>query len=80
MTSLKYTLELLNQSTTPRSMICIFPQGELQPWDPQNIKFKPGIDWLINKYQNPINLVPLAIRPEFLDDQLPHLFFAQTQC
>ena len=75
LTSLKYTLELLDLPTTPKSMVCIFPQGELQPWNPNGLKFKPGIDWIIRKWENPINIVPLAIRPEFLEDQLPQLFF-----
>lgn len=75
LTSLQYTLELLNQPTTPKSMVCIFPQGELQSWNPKGIKFKPGIDWLIKKWANPINIVPMAIRAEFLEDQLPQLFF-----
>ena len=75
LTSLKYTLELLEQPTTPKSMVCIFPQGELQPWNPCTLKFKPGIEWLIRKLKNPVNLIPLAIRTEFLEDQLPELFF-----
>jgi hypothetical protein len=74
-TSLKYTLELLDRPTTPKSMVCIFPQGELQSWNPREIKFKPGIDWIIKKRENAVNLVPLAIRAEFLEDQLPQLFF-----
>ena len=75
LTSLKYTLELLNLTTAPKPMICIFPQAELQPWNPQKLKFKPGIEWIIKKWHKPVNLVPLAMRAEFLDDQLPHLFF-----
>lgn len=75
LTSMKYTLELLDQPTSPKSMVCIFPQGELQSWNPQGLRFKSGIDWLIRKWESPINLIPLAIRAEFLDDQLPQLFF-----
>ncbi|MEJ2052909.1 MAG: lysophospholipid acyltransferase family protein [Calditrichaceae bacterium] len=75
LTSLKYTLEILNEPASPKSLVCIFPQGELQPWHPKGLKFKPGIEWIIRKWQKPVNLIPLAMRAEFLDDQLPRLFF-----
>lgn len=75
LTSLKYTLDLLKESTSPKSMVCIFPQGELQPWDPERMTFMPGVEWIIKKWNNPVNLVPLAIRVEFLEHQLPHVFF-----
>ncbi|HEM48974.1 MAG TPA: hypothetical protein ENO27_02070 [Caldithrix sp.] len=42
LTSLKYTLELLNLSIVPKPMVCIFPQAELQPWNPQKLSSNPA--------------------------------------
>lgn len=73
--SLQYTVELLEKNLTPRPMICIFPQGELNPWGIRPLNFKQGIEWIIKKYGNSVNLLPLAIRTEFLEEQLPDTFF-----
>lgn len=73
--SLRYSVELLKLPCVPPSCVCIFPQGRLEPWQTENIHFENGFEWIIQHYQNPINIVPLAIRCEFLSDQRPHAFF-----
>jgi hypothetical protein len=77
--SLQYTIELMSLETKPRSMICIFPQGELQPWNPAKVEFKSGIEWLIKKYNRPLNLVPLAIRCELMELRTPEVFFSAPE-
>jgi len=70
--SLKYTLELLQRD---KSMVCIFPQGELKPWHVHPIKLKRGIDWIFRNLDHPVNILPLAMRIEFLNQQRPDVFF-----
>jgi len=77
--SLEYTVDLMSLQTKPRSMICIFPQGELQPWNPGIVQFKSGIEWLIKKYEKPVNLVPLGIRCELKELQTPEVFFSAPE-
>lgn len=71
--SLRYTVKLLNQHPPP--MICIFPQGELLPWGRRPLAYRSGIEWIINKYNQPVNVVQLAIATQFLGEQLPEAFF-----
>lgn len=73
--SLMYTVKLLDNADNPLPMICIFPQGELEPWGKRPLQFKRGIDWIIRAYKNPINLLPLAMRIEHTGEQLPEAFF-----
>lgn len=74
--SMKYTLKILQKNSPTKLLFCIFPQGQLTPNRKRPIQFKPGIDWLIKKYEKSINLIPLAIQIEFLDNQLPEVFLS----
>jgi hypothetical protein len=73
--SLHYSVSLLRQKPMPRPMLCIFPQGDLQPWDARPLNYKRGLEWLLQKYAQPVNILPLAIRVEFLGEQRPEVFF-----
>jgi 1-acyl-sn-glycerol-3-phosphate acyltransferase len=72
--SLHYTSSLLEAKTNPKSLICLFPQGELNPWTSEKIEFKPGLDWIIRKFKKPLNLIMLAIRCEFLKKKHAEVF------
>ena len=72
--SLSYTVSLLNQSTTPPPLICIFPQGELLPWEIRPLGYQRGLEWISCRYGDMVNLLPLAIRLEFKDEQRPEVF------
>ena len=73
--SLNYSVSLLQQKLIPRPMLCLFPQGDLQPWDTRPLAYKRGLEWLLQKYAEPVNLLPLVIRIEFLGEQRPEVFF-----
>ena len=75
--SLRYTLSILEneQITNHPSLICIFPQGELQPFHKNPLEFKGGLEWLIKKYGEEVQILLLAMRIEFLEEQFPHVFF-----
>jgi len=72
--SLSYTVSLLNQSTIPRPLVCIFPQGELLPWEIRPLGYQKGLEWVLCRYGDIVNLLPLAIRLEFKDEQRPEVF------
>ncbi|MDZ7401872.1 MAG: lysophospholipid acyltransferase family protein [candidate division KSB1 bacterium] len=70
--SLNYTVELLQKKNV---MITIFPQGILLPWGKRPLNFKKGIEAIIQLYQKPINILPLAIRAEYGGEQRAEVFF-----
>lgn len=72
--SLSYTVSLLNQPVVPRSLVCIFPQGELLPWATRPLGYQKGLEWILYRYGKMVNLLPLAIRLEFKDAQRPEVF------
>lgn len=71
--SLQYTIDLLNNQLEP-SLICFFPQGELQPWHTRPIVFKRGLHFILNNVKAEIELCFLGIRIEFLGEQRPEVF------
>ena len=70
--SLEYTLELLSKE---RTLVAIFPQGELLPWHTRPLGYKRGVEWILRKHGKPVTLLPLAIRTEFLGEKRPSVFF-----
>jgi len=73
--SLRYTVSIMREAPLTSPLICVFPQGELRPSGMRPLGYKRGIEWIIEKYSKTVNLLPLAIRCEFLDDQRPEVFF-----
>ncbi|MBN2356681.1 lysophospholipid acyltransferase family protein [candidate division KSB1 bacterium] len=74
--SLKYTLSVLSEpAQASQRIVCIFPQGVLSPWQQRPLGYKAGILWLLNKINVPVQVMQLAIRAEFLDQQRPEVFF-----
>lgn len=73
--SLRYTRELLNSPAKEKPLICIFPQGELTPWESRPIRFKPGIDWILKDTHNPVAIIMVGIIVKFLEQQRPQVFF-----
>ena len=74
--TLQYTVEVMNApGDNGKPLVCIFPQGKLRPWARRPLDYKRGIDWIIEKHQGNINVVPLAMRAEYLGQQHPEVFF-----
>jgi hypothetical protein len=73
--SLRYSIAFLNEKIMPKPLLCIFPQGELLPWGARPLIFKPGVEKILSGYGGKVNLLPLAIKTEFLNAQLPEAFF-----
>jgi len=70
MESINYIVGLLKDT---KRFLWIFPQGLMQPQDFRPIKFYSGITKIAEKLGK-INLVPVAIRYEFLMEQRPEVF------
>ncbi len=70
--SLRYAARILRD---PANLLCIFPQGELLPWEKRPLGLKRGVEILLRWHAGPVNLLPLAIRVEFLGEKLPSVFF-----
>jgi hypothetical protein len=73
--SLRYSIDILNEKIMPRPLLCIFPQGELLPWEVRPLIFKNGVERILSGYGGKVNLLPLAIKAEFLNERLPEAFF-----
>lgn len=72
--SLKYSAELLKERPNP-PIVCIFPQGELRPWGKRPLTYKRGVERILQEYRDSVNILPLAIRCEHLNEQRPEVFF-----
>ncbi|MEL6824230.1 MAG: lysophospholipid acyltransferase family protein [Calditrichota bacterium] len=73
LSSLNYAAKLLEQ--TPPPILTIFPQGELQRSLKRPLDYKKGIDWILKRYSGKVTILPLAMRCEFTDQQLPVTWF-----
>lgn len=74
--SLQYAAGLLNAQIKDRPYaVWIFPQGELLPNDIRPLKFQRGLSWLISQVPQ-AQLVSVAFRYEFLNEQLPEIFIS----
>ena len=69
--SINYASELLSENSG--RTLWIFPQGEILPNDSRPLKFYNGISKIIEKFER-INIIPLAIRYEFLGEFKPQIF------
>jgi len=72
---MKYTVKILKQTVEPAPLVCMFPQGEMFPPGKRPIRVKSGYQWIINHLDKDIITLPLGIRIEYLDQQLPEVFF-----
>ncbi|HQU74203.1 MAG TPA: lysophospholipid acyltransferase family protein [Calditrichia bacterium] len=72
--ALRYTVERLAE--TPPPTLCFFPQGELLPWQNNNLRLREGISWISAHSPGKITALPLGIRVEMLAQQRPEVFFA----
>lgn len=71
--SLAYTINLLN-NPNESPLVCFFPQGELQPWHTRPIVLKKGLDFLLDRITEDIDVAFLGIRVELLGEQRPDVF------
>ena len=71
--SLDYTQKVIHQKDSPK-YVCIFPQGELTPFDEKSVKFKNGIGFILKRITIPVTLCFVGIEIFYLNEQRPEVF------
>jgi len=75
--SLEYTLSLLNRPQEPAA-VCVFPQGELQPWHVRPVTFRRGLAFILKNIHTEIELCFLGIRVEYRGEQRPDVYLQMS--
>lgn len=70
-TSMKYSIDLLSK---PENLVTIYPQGEIQSFDSENLNFKNGINFLGKQSHKDFNILPVAFKIEYTNEKLPIIF------
>ncbi|UCF96898.1 MAG: lysophospholipid acyltransferase family protein [Spirochaetaceae bacterium] len=70
--ALKYSAQVLQD---PANALCIFPQGVLRYSGKRPLEFQRGVGHVLKLQGGEVNLLPLAIRCDFLLDQRAEVFF-----
>lgn len=72
--TLKYTLELLKE---PDNCVVIFPQGEIEPFETNSLKYNKGIEFLANHSTKEFDVLPVANKIFYSNEKLPYIL---TRC
>ena len=73
--SLQYLQTIIRDNKPGDIFLCLFPQGELRPYNLRPLGYKPGILWLLRQASGPAAIVQLGIRIEYLEQQHADVFF-----
>ncbi|MBN2664540.1 MAG: lysophospholipid acyltransferase family protein [Bacteroidales bacterium] len=69
--SLKYSADLLKDSN---NMVLIFPQGKINSVYEQKINFQKGIEWILKKTENEIEIIFVANLIDNFSDKKPNIY------
>jgi len=69
--SLQYTLELLKNND---NLVAIFPQGKFESKYQHPLHFEKGVDWILKKLPNKVQVLFMANQVEYFDSVKPLLF------
>ena len=69
--SLSYTLELLKD---PGNMVALFPQGQFESSCQHPLHFENGLNWILKKLPQQVEMIFLANQVEYFDSAKPNLF------
>jgi hypothetical protein len=75
--TLKYCAAALQE---PGNALCVFPQGELHYHALRPLGFQRGLERILQLGARTVQLLPLGIRCELLEDQRPEAFFLADRC
>lgn len=70
-TSLRYTIEILN---SPKNVVVIFPQGEIQPYEKRPVELKEGISFLSKVSEKNFLILPLAFKIHHSNEKNPFIY------
>lgn len=74
--TISYTAELLNNTD---NLVLIFPQGEIQSIHTRTIIFESGIERILSKVQNKIQILFVTNLIEYLSNSKPSIFIYLTE-
>ncbi len=69
--TVNYTVELLKN---PSNLVLIFPQGKIQSIYTQNFQFEKGIEAILKRTNNPIQIILVANLIDYYSHEKPSLF------
>jgi 1-acyl-sn-glycerol-3-phosphate acyltransferase len=72
--TIDYSAKILSENR--RSMLVMFPQGEMLPEFQRPIKAFGGIKKIIEKCEMEVNLLTLGVKVSLLKEQLPNVFYS----
>lgn len=59
---------------TKPPIVVFFAQGEIRAWHARPLGYTRGVEWLMKKCREPLVILPLAMRCEFLGEEKPAVF------
>jgi chlorobactene lauroyltransferase len=74
LSSMKYTLDVIEKECDPAPLVCMFPQGKMFPPSKRPLNVKSGFEWILKHTTRDLSVLPLGMRIEYLDQQLPQVF------
>lgn len=74
--SINYSVSLMADR---RNLVLIFPQGEIQSIYKPEFQFEKGLEYILNKTENKIQIIFLANMPDYLAKAKPTLFMHVTE-
>ncbi|SHI44667.1 Acyltransferase [Tangfeifania diversioriginum] len=69
--SLQYSVELLKD---PGNMVALFPQGQFESKYQHPLHFEKGLDWILKKLPNKVEMVFIVNLTEYFDSVKPNLY------
>ena len=72
--SINYTVNIIEKPPAEGVAVCMFPQGELVSWYQDPLDYQRGIEVLVRRTKQPLILLPLISRIEYIQEQYPHAF------
>jgi 1-acyl-sn-glycerol-3-phosphate acyltransferase len=75
--TLRYSAGMLQD---PGNALCLFPQGELRYHARRPLSYQRGLERILRLSGTTVQLLPLGIRCELLEDQRPEAYFLADRC
>jgi 1-acyl-sn-glycerol-3-phosphate acyltransferase len=70
--SIRYTRTIIRESN---SLIAVFPQGEIQPYDKRPVSLRRGIQRMIPEDPFRTHIIPAAGKIQYGDDRKPDIYY-----
>ncbi len=68
--TIKYTASISNN---PKNVVVIYPQGEIEPFNPKPENIKRGLKLFINSIKNELYVLPVGFKVQFYKNKKPEV-------